>query len=124
MARVATARRPLTVEYDFHGKPLRSDAASGEGAGCSSWAMARLLLGEKGALAAHVRRRANREPESEPSSSGQRSDDRRRVVVAIVRGFGRPLGVVGMETEDVIRDPLRIGRGMEDLALVLLENVE
>ena len=33
MARVATARRPLTVEYDFHGEPLRSDAASGEGAG-------------------------------------------------------------------------------------------
>ncbi len=29
-----------------------------------------------------------------------------------------------MEAEDVIRDPLRIGRGMEDLALVLLENVE
>ena len=59
-----------------------------------------------------------------PVSSGQRSDDRRRAVVPIVCGFDRRLGVVGMETEDVIRHPLRIGRSVKNLAVILFENGE
>ncbi len=52
------------------------------------------------------------------ASSGQGSGDRRRVVV-VVRGVSGLLGVVGVEAEDVIGDPLRFGRRMEDLAAVL-----
>ena len=52
--------------------------------------------------------------------SGQGSGDRRRVVV-VVRGVSGLLGVVGVEAEDVIGDPLRFGRRMEDLATVLLK---
>jgi len=55
------------------------------------------------------------------ASSGQGSGDRRRVVV-VVRGVSGLLGVVGVEAEDVIGDPLRFGRGMENLAAVLLKH--
>ena len=55
------------------------------------------------------------------ASSGQGSGDRRRVVV-VVRGVSGLLGVVGVEAEDVIGDPLRFGRRMEDLAAVLLKH--
>ncbi len=54
--------------------------------------------------------------------SGQGSGDRRRVVV--VRGLSGLLGVVGVEAEDVIGDPLRFGRRMENLAAVLLKHVD
>ena len=54
-----------------------------------------------------------------PVSSGEGSGDRRCVVV--VRGVSGLLGVVGVEGEDVIGDPLRFGRRMEDLPAVLLK---
>ena len=54
--------------------------------------------------------------------SGQGSGDRRRVVVVVVRGVSGLLGVVGVEAENVIGNPLRFGRRMENLAAVLLKH--
>ena len=56
-------------------------------------------------------------------SSGQGSGDYRRIVV-VVRGVGGLLGVVRVEGQDVIGDPLRLGRGVENLATILLKNAD
>jgi hypothetical protein len=44
--------------------------------------------------------------------------------VLVVDGFARLHRVVGVEAEDVIGDPLRLGRGVEDFAPVPLQNVK
>ena len=44
--------------------------------------------------------------------------------VLVVDGFARLRRVLGVEAEDVIGDPLRLGRGVEDFAAVLLQNVK
>ena len=41
-------------------------------------------------------------------------------LVLVVDGFARLCRVVGVKAEDVIGDPLRLGRGVEDFAAVLL----
>jgi hypothetical protein len=57
-----------------------------------------------------------------PVSSSQRRSDSRRV--ALLRRLVRFLGVVGMKPDDIVGDPLRVGGGAKDLALVLLEDLE
>ena len=45
-------------------------------------------------------------------------------LILVVDGLARLRRVVGMEAEDVIGDPLRLGRGTEDFAAVLLQNLD
>ena len=44
-------------------------------------------------------------------------------LILVVDGLARLRRVVGVEAEDVIGDPLRLGRGVEDFAAVLLQNL-
>ena len=54
-------------------------------------------------------------------SGGEARVERRLILV--VDGLARLRRVVGVEAEDVIGDPLRLGRGVEDFSAVLLKNV-
>src|ERR1700685_864816 len=55
-----------------------------------------------------------------PVSSSERRSN--RCPALSVCGFARRLGVVGMESEDVVGHPLRFGRGVKNLAAIFLEH--